>query len=112
MVFAALLVLVSFRGRRSLVVLGAIFGLGLSLLAIAVVISPEPLLRIQWSYSGQPTRISTSALSDLIGNQEVADRVEADLAPGEMMASEVGASGASGRSTLANAGVVDTGTKR
>ena len=88
MVFAALLVLVSFRGRRWLVIVGAIFGLGLSLLAIAVVISPEPLLRIQWSYSGQPTRISTSALSDLIGNQEVADRVEADLKPGEMMASE------------------------
>lgn len=88
MVFAALLVLVAFRGRRLLVISGAVFGLGLSLLAIGIVFSPEPLLRIEWSYSGQPTRISTSALSDLIGNQEVADRVAQDLAPGEMMASE------------------------
>ncbi len=88
MVFAALLVLVAFRGRRFLVIAGGIFGLGLSLLAIGIVFSPEPLLGLEWSYGGRPTRVSTSALSDLIGNQEVADRIEQELAPGEMMASE------------------------
>ncbi len=87
-VFAILLVLIAFRGRRTLVVAGGIFGLGLCLAAIAVVLSPERLLGVEWSYRGRPNRISTRALSSVIGNQEVADRIEQIRRPDELVSSQ------------------------
>lgn len=88
MVAAALLVLVAFRGRASLIVVGAVMGLGLSLAAIAIVLMPERLLRAEWSYRGQPERITTSALAELIGNREIVDRLAALRRPDELIASE------------------------
>jgi len=87
-IFAALLVFVAFRGRKLLTICGAVFGLGLSFAAIGIVLNPEPLLKVEWSYAGRPTRISTNALGSLIGNQEVADRVERALGQDDFMASE------------------------
>ena len=87
-VAAVLLMLVAFRGRSTLVACGAVMGLGLSLAAVAVVLSPERLLAVKWSYRGQPTRISTGALAELIGNDEIVDRLEALRRPDELVASE------------------------
>jgi MFS family permease len=88
MVAAALLVLVAFRGRTALVACGAVLGLGLSLAAVAIVLSPERLLGVEWSYRGQPNRISTGALAELVGNREIVDRLEALRRPDELVASE------------------------
>ena len=85
---AALLVLVPFRGRKTLLVCAAVLGLGISLAAIAVVLSPERLLEVQWSYAGRPTRINTGALAELIGNEEIVDRLERLRRPDELVASE------------------------
>ena len=87
-VFATLLALVAFRGRKALVAAGAVFGLGLCFAAIALVLMPESLLAVEWSYRGRPNRISTRQLSRLIGNQEVADRLEQIRRPDELVASQ------------------------
>ena len=44
---AALLVLVPFRGRKILLACATVLGLGISLAAIAIVLSPERLLEVQ-----------------------------------------------------------------
>jgi 4-amino-4-deoxy-L-arabinose transferase-like glycosyltransferase len=87
-VFAVLLVLVRFRWRRVLAIAGGVMGVGLSLAAIAVVLAPESLLDVEWSYRGRPRRISTSALARIVGNQEIADRVERMRRPDELVSSQ------------------------
>ena len=88
MVAAALLVLVAFRGRSTLVAGAALMGLGLSLAAVGIVLLPERLVAIEWSYRGQPNRISTKALAELIGNREIVGRLQALRGPDELVASE------------------------
>jgi len=88
LVAAALLVLVPFRGRTILVACGAVVGLGISIAAVVVVLSPERLLEVEWSYAGRPTRISTGALVELIGNREIVARLEELRGPDELVASE------------------------
>jgi 4-amino-4-deoxy-L-arabinose transferase-like glycosyltransferase len=87
-VFAALLVLTRFRGRKTLAICGAVFGLAVCAVAIVVVLWPEPLLDAEWKYSGRPSRISTSALSSLVGNDEVAARLESMVRPDEFVATQ------------------------
>jgi 4-amino-4-deoxy-L-arabinose transferase-like glycosyltransferase len=87
-IFAVVLVFVSFRGRKLLTVAGAVFGLGLSLVAILVVLWPDPLLDAEWKYRGRPSRISTSALSSLVGNREVAERLEVMVEPDEFVTTQ------------------------
>ena len=87
-VAAALLVLVPFRGREWLAACGAVLGLGLSIAAVTFVLAPERLLSVEWSYAGRPTRISTDALAELIGNREIVERLEALRRPDELVASQ------------------------
>jgi hypothetical protein len=86
-VAAAMLVMLSFRFKRALVVSGVIFGFALSTTVLAVVAFPEKLLEIQWAYSGRPGRVSTSSAAAIIGNDEIAREVASRLQPGELMAS-------------------------
>ncbi len=85
---AAMLATTQFRWRRGLVVAGGVMGLALSGALVAVVRFPETLLGVEWSYAGQPQRISTSKLSALIGTDDIVREVERRLRPGELMASE------------------------
>jgi hypothetical protein len=86
-VATAMLVLLSFRFKRGLVISGVIFGLLLSATVLTVVAFPEKLLEIQWTYSGRPGRVSTSSAAANIGNDEIAREVTKRLQPGELMAS-------------------------
>lgn len=86
-VAAALLVLLSFRLKRGLVVSGFVVGLLLVATVLTIIALPEELLEIQWTYSGRPGRVSTSAAADMIGNEEIAAAVAARLEPDELMAS-------------------------
>ena len=88
MVAAALLALVAFRGRSALVAGAAVMGLGLSLAAVAIVLQPERLLAVDWRYRGQPNRINTRALAELVGNREIVDRIQSLRRPDELVASE------------------------
>jgi hypothetical protein len=88
MVAFVMLPLVAFRWRRGLQLAGVVAGVGLSLAAIAVVLAPESLLDVEWTSRGRPHRISTDALSDLMGNQEIADRVAAARRPGQLVVSQ------------------------
>jgi 4-amino-4-deoxy-L-arabinose transferase-like glycosyltransferase len=88
MVAFILLGMVEFRARRMLSLLGVVFGLALSLAAIAVVLGPEPLLEADWRYRGRPHRISTAKLAALVGNQEMAEAVMAERRTDELVASE------------------------
>lgn len=88
LVAAVLLVLVPFRGRTVLAACGGVLGLGLSIAAVTIVLAPERLLTVQWSYAGRPTRISTGALAELIGNREIVERLEARRRPDELVASQ------------------------
>lgn len=83
----ALLVMLNFRGKRSLTIAGVIFGGLIVALVVGIVAAPEKLLEIQWTYSGRPGRVSTSAAADMIGNHEITDAIAARLAPGELVCS-------------------------
>ena len=83
----AMLVLLSFRFKRGLLVSGVVVG-GLVVAAVlAIVAAPQKLLEIQWTYSGRPGRVSTSSAAAMIGNSEIAAEVMKRLRPGEIMAS-------------------------
>jgi 4-amino-4-deoxy-L-arabinose transferase-like glycosyltransferase len=82
------LALISFKGKRLLIVLGAVMGLALTLTVIVVAAFPAPLMSLHWSYPGVPGRIATDQLVYLVGNTEIADEVERRLGPGELAASE------------------------
>lgn len=80
---AAILILVPFRGRKSLIALGGALGFTLSLAAIFIVSFPEKLMDIQWSYAGQPDRINTRQLGRLLGNEDLLRQIEARRMPRE-----------------------------
>jgi 4-amino-4-deoxy-L-arabinose transferase-like glycosyltransferase len=86
-VAAAMLVLVPFRFRRALVIVGVVMGLLLSGTVLAIVAFPERLLEIQWTYSGRPGRVSTSSAAAMIGNDEIVREVATRLESGELMTS-------------------------
>ena len=86
-VAAAMLVMLNFRFKRGLVISGVVLGLTLSTMVLTIVALPEKLLEIQWSYSGRPGRVSTSAAAAMIGNDEITREVVARLEPGELVAS-------------------------
>jgi len=88
MVAFVMLPLSRFSWRRGLQLAGVAVGVSLSLVVIAVVLVPESLLDVEWTYRGRPNRISTDALSDLMGNEEIADRVAAARRPGQLVASQ------------------------
>lgn len=88
MVAFVMMPLVPFGWRRGLQLAGVVVGIGLSLAVIALVLVPESLLGVEWSYRGSSHRISTDALSDLMGNQEIADRVAAVRHPDQLVASQ------------------------
>ncbi|MEE4272733.1 MAG: glycosyltransferase family 39 protein [Thermoanaerobaculales bacterium] len=83
----ALLVMVPFSRRRGLIVAGVVFGGFVVAAALGIVAAPEKVLRLHWSYSGRPNRVSTSEAAEIIGNQEIADQIAARLEPGELLAS-------------------------
>lgn len=85
-VAAALVVLVPFPRRRGLVISGAVVGVLVSAAMLAVVAFPERVLELQWSYSGRPNRIGTSAAADIIGYDEIVRELEDRLRPGELVA--------------------------
>jgi 4-amino-4-deoxy-L-arabinose transferase-like glycosyltransferase len=82
------LTLTAFRGRRTLIALGAAFGLLLSSTVLAIVLAPGPLLGVEWSYRGRPKRVSTRKLSALVGNERILAEARARLAPNELVSSE------------------------
>ncbi len=84
----ALLALVAFRGRKTLVVLGMATGLLLSVLVVGIALMPERVCTLHWSYRGSPHHINTSKLAAAIGNREIVRDLEARLEPGELVASE------------------------
>ncbi|MGD8441474.1 MAG: glycosyltransferase family 39 protein [Holophagae bacterium] len=86
-VAAAVLVLVPVRWRRGLVIAGVAFGLLLSATVLAAVAFPERLLELEWTYSGRPGRVSTSAAADIIGYDEIIRDIGERLQPGELVAS-------------------------
>jgi hypothetical protein len=86
-VATAMLVMLNFRCRRGLVVSGVVVGLALSAAVFAIVAWPEELLKIQWTYSGRPGRVSTSSAAAIIGNDEIAREIATRLEPGELVAS-------------------------
>jgi 4-amino-4-deoxy-L-arabinose transferase-like glycosyltransferase len=88
MVAFVMLPFVAFRWRRGVQLAGVVVGVGLSLAAIAVVLAPESLLDVEWTHRGRTDRMPTDALSDLMGNQEIADRVAAARRPGQLVGSQ------------------------
>jgi 4-amino-4-deoxy-L-arabinose transferase-like glycosyltransferase len=87
-VLAVALALTAFRGRWTLVALGAAFSLLLSSAVLAVVLAPGPLLGVEWSYKGRPKRVSTRKLAALVGTERILAEVRDRLAPGELVGSE------------------------
>ncbi len=79
---------VEFRGRRPLVVASGVFTTVVVITACAIVLAPERLLAVEWSYARSPVRISPKYLVFAIGNEEIASEAHRRLRPGEMMASE------------------------
>jgi hypothetical protein len=88
MVAFVMLPFVAFRWRRGLQLAGVVVGVGLSLAVIAVVLAPESLLDVEWTHRGRTHRIPTDPVSDLMGNQEIADRVAAARSPGQLVGSQ------------------------
>jgi hypothetical protein len=86
-VAVALLVVQPFRGRRALAASGVALGLAIVAAGLTAVALPERLLELEWSYSGRPHRVNTSAAADLIGNREITEAVAARLRPGELVVS-------------------------
>jgi len=86
-VATAMLVLLTFRFKRVLVISGTVFGLTLSATALAIVAFPETLLEGLGPVSRRPVRVNTSSVAAIIGNDEIAREVAARLEPGEIMAS-------------------------
>ncbi len=86
-VAAAMLVLLTFRFKRALVISGVVVGLALSATVLAIVAFPEKLLEIQWTYGGRSGRVSTSSAAAIIGNDEISREIAARLEPGEIFAS-------------------------
>lgn len=82
-----LLAVTSIRWRRASLVAGAVFGLALSLVVVAVALMPERLAGAEWSYRGRPHRISTDKLAAAVGNREIAKEV-ARRRQGRLVASE------------------------
>ncbi len=89
-VLVAMIILVfsAFRGRRWLLRLGAPIGVLICAAALTAVWAAEPLSNVEWDYAGRPGRISTSALKDVIGNQELTRAVQDRLGEHEIVASE------------------------
>lgn len=82
---AAVLALVPFRWRKALIILGAIFGLTVSAVILGIVLFPEPLMRVEWSYAGRPKRFNTRELSRLVGTESMTAEFERRRIPGEPM---------------------------
>ncbi len=87
-VAVAALVLVEFRGRRTLVALGAAFGLVLSLALVVAALHPERLLGLQVHVAGRTFEVPERPVAMAFGYREVAADLEARLAPGEWVACE------------------------
>ncbi len=83
-----LLVMVPFRGRRWLVIPGAVLGLALSLAVVTVAARPELLLGLHWSYGGRAHRINTKKIAAAIGNEQIAAAVARTRYEDELVASE------------------------
>ena len=83
----AMLVMLSFRAKRGLLISGVVFGGLLVAAVLAIIAAPQELLEFQWTYSGRPGRVSTSSAAAMIGNEEIAHNVMERLEPGEIMAS-------------------------
>jgi 4-amino-4-deoxy-L-arabinose transferase-like glycosyltransferase len=86
-VASAILILMPVRWRRGVVIAGIVIGLLLTTSLLAVVAWPHKLLEIQWTYSGRPGRVRTSAAAAMIGNEEIAAEVARRLRPDELVAS-------------------------
>ncbi len=84
----AAVVMTRFRARRILEWAAGVTCLLLVGAVIVIALIPEPLMALQWSYSGRPGRISTSKLAALVGNREITRAVEARRSRGELVASE------------------------
>jgi len=84
----AVLVLVPFRGRRTLIVLGAVTGLVLSTGVVAAALHPEWLLDRQWRVAGRTLAVPERPVAMAFGYREVATELEARMAPGEWAACE------------------------
>jgi hypothetical protein len=67
---------------------GAVFGVGLTAMAIFIAVLPEQLASVEWSYSGRPQRINTKKLAQLIGDDEVLERLRAERREGDMIVSD------------------------
>ena len=84
----AALVLVEFRGRRTLIALGALLGLTLSLAVVVAALHPERLLGRQWHLAGRTIEVPQRPIAMAFGYPEVVAALEAQMAPGEWAACE------------------------
>jgi len=82
------LILTDFRWRRGLVIAGVSIGMVLSLVVLGIVIAPEELAGVEWSYAGRAHRINTRKLAAAIGNDELLAGVRAARRQSELVASE------------------------
>jgi 4-amino-4-deoxy-L-arabinose transferase-like glycosyltransferase len=84
----AALVLIEFRGRRTLIALGAVFGFVLSLALVTAVLHPEQLLGRRWHLAGRTFEVPERPVAMAFGYREVAADLQSRLAPGEWAACE------------------------
>jgi len=77
-----------FRGRKFLMACAALTTAAATFLIGILALWPEVVMDREWSYGGNPVRVSTSYLTYAVGNDEIAEEVLRRLQPGEMMASE------------------------
>jgi len=80
-----ILILTPFRGRKWLIGLGAVMGLGLSIAAVLIISFPEPLIDFQWSYAGKPRNINTRQLRRILGNEDLLRQMKNRRKPGEAL---------------------------
>lgn len=83
----AILATTAFPWRRALTVAAGVLGVALSVAILVVVWIPETLHGVRWHYAGQEGRIDTSALSGLMGTDEIVAQIEARRREGELVAS-------------------------
>lgn len=82
---AVVLSLVVFKDRHLLIGMGAVFGFVVSAGVIAIVLAPEALMDVEWSYGGRPKRFNTRELARLVGTERMAADIDDRRVPGEVL---------------------------
>jgi 4-amino-4-deoxy-L-arabinose transferase-like glycosyltransferase len=76
------------RPRKKLAWASGLYGGGLSVLVVLIVLLPDSIMDREWTYPGRPERISTKKLAQIVGNRELATHLAAIRRPDELVGSE------------------------